>query len=279
MKSKYMIGILSSVYIGYDLITALDHISDIGFQYVEIAAVDGALEHLKQGDITTENAKKIRKELDRRSLLPNAIAAHTSLSKEGGAQRFLPRIRFAAEIGCPVCVTACGREEDSSILFRNLDFLVKEAEALQVVVALETNADTILSGTGGQAFVERWKSPWLGVNYDAANIYRGCDGKVDILEDFQSTLNELKHVHIKDLMQEDEEWRFCQPGTGLIDTEGFLKILSTREKEIGVNLELPFQYRFDHLISPLRMAAKIPEIKEIDRIAENFREMATKALN
>jgi sugar phosphate isomerase/epimerase len=275
---KHKVGIISSAYITCGIFTALDHIAEIGFKYVEIAAVDGALEHISQEELTPQYASRIRKELEKRGLAPNAFAAHTQLTEETSVGRMLPRLRFASEIGSCICVGRCGPKDKGDQLKRNLDILVREAEKLCVVLSLETNADYITNGQEGVVFVEQWASPYLGVTFDAGNIFRGTDGKIDTIQDLSKVLKQIKHLHMKDLVMQDGSWRFCLPGTGVIDIAGILKLLNERSEPIGVNLELPYQYRFQSLKSPLEMSTKSPSLKEIDRDALSYLKMVEDVL-
>jgi len=265
MNSLIKIGILTSAYIGYDLLTALDHISGIGFEYVEISAVDGALEHVTQEELTLKNAKKLRQELNKRGLEVNAMAAHIKLTNDNAVERFLPRLRFAADIGSPVCVTGSGPVGKIASFKKNLEVLVKEAEKLKVVIALETNADIILTGKQGLGVVEEFNSPWLGINYDAGNVLRGTNGTADIGQDFSAVVQQIKHVHIKDLVKEGDKWRFCLPGKGIVKMDEFLKILSKRKESISANIELPYQYRFSELNTPISKLEEVPALDFIDK--------------
>lgn len=274
MQEKFKLGVLSSVYINFDLITALEHIADTGFKYVEIAAVDGALEHLRQEDLTIANAAKIRKILDVCGLNAYSLAAHTPLDRENSVERELPRLRFAAELGCVVCVGACGISGREDILKRNLDILVNEAEKLKVVLALETNADFISSGKQGVSFTKQWDSPYLGITYDAANVYRGMGGNIDTAEDFGAVVQDMRHFHMKDLKRENGIWKFCLPGEGVIPTMPILENLQKRTDSIAVNLELPYSYRFNDLNGSLYKSMDMPDIKTIDGdLAKYFQTM------
>lgn len=273
MGREFKLGVLSSVYMDFDLITAFDHIADIGFQYVEIAAVDGALEHLRQEDLTSVNAVKIGQELRKRGLSAYSLAAHTPLDLEHSVERELPRLRFAAELGCSVCVGTCGSAGKQDTLKRNLDILVREAERLGVILALETNADAITHGKGGISFTSQWNSPYLGITYDAANVYRGMKGKIDIAEDFCMVVHDICHLHMKDLKREDGCWRFCPPGQGVVPTALILENLQKRKESIAVNLEIPYRYRFENLGAQLYQSQVAVEIEKIDRDLEEYLQM------
>lgn len=55
-----------------------------------------------------------------------------------------------------------------------------------------------------------------------------------MVADFAAVVQSLWHVHLKDLVNDEAAWRFCLPGTGILDPAGFLGVLGGRTSPIGV---------------------------------------------
>jgi sugar phosphate isomerase/epimerase len=271
MLANATIGASTISYVGYDLPLALDRLVATGYSYVELAAVESGLHHLTQQDMTPQRAKVVLRELETRGLGTNAISAHSQLTKPDAVERFGARLRFAADIGAPVCVTSAGPKSEIAALRRNLPLLLKDAETLGVVIALETNADIVTTARDGLAIVGEFASPWLGLNYDPANVYRATNGRVDPVEDFARVARTVKHLHLKDIATSEQGWVFCGPG-GIIDMAALLSHLVDRDTPLGINLELPFRLRLPVLDGPIEIRPNLPALDEIDAELMRIRE-------
>lgn len=265
MPKQFSLGVNSSAYIGYDFETALSHIASVGFRFVEPAAVYGALEHLHQQELTAAKAAWVASKLAEKNLHASSFAAHINLAAPDAAEFFLPRLRFAADIGAPVIVTGCGPKGGREQIMKTIDKLLPEAERLGVIIALETNADLLSTGVEGVQFVKHWNSPWLGVNYDAANVLRGTNGAADIQTDFAAVVHDLKHLHLKDIVRDGELWRFALPGDGVVDISQLLATLQTRQDPLAVILEMPYQYRLPALNGKIQTLPGLHSLADTDR--------------
>ncbi len=263
MRANATIGASTISYVGYDLPVALDRLAGTGYHYVELAAVEGGLHHLAQEDMTPKRAKAIARELEIRGLGTNAISAHYPLTGPDAVERFGARLRFAADIGAPVCVTSAGSKGEMMALRRNLAPLLRDAEALGVVIALETNADLVTTAQDGLDIVGEFSSSWLGINYDPANVYRATNGRVDPVADFALVAKTVKHFHLKDIATDERGWVFSGPG-GIIDMVALLKHLDDRETPLGINLELPFRLHLPVLDGPIAISPDLPPLNLVD---------------
>lgn len=221
----------------HDLDAALAGVAAAGYSTVELCAhhiIDD--DHLVRPDLVLAR-------LASHGVSAVALSGHTDLGTSPGLERALASLRWAAAAGLTSMTTALpgarGGTDDRERLLRALLRLVEEAEALGVVVALETHGQLMPTGAAARWWMERIASPYLGVKYDTANceFYAG----VAAVDDIHHVVPYLVNVDAKDKLGGKAEWNFPPPGEGHVDWEALVALLSAAGYRGRFTVEVEFR--------------------------------------
>jgi sugar phosphate isomerase/epimerase len=190
------LGVNSVLFSSLDFATAAKHIAMIGYDGVEIAAIQGMCEHLEL-DRWREQAGELKQ-----------IVADNGLEflsmEEAGLDEARLTLAFeaAAEIGIPVVNVGPGGQSDVEEDFqRQTDSLQEMAEkAAQYGVTLCCKAHVgacIYNTPTTLRAMEKITSPGFGVDMDPSHIYRAGENPAEALE---AVLRRVKHIHIRDCL-------------------------------------------------------------------------------
>ena len=232
----------------HDLDRTLDAIYRAGYRYFETQATNPWCNHVVLGrDDPVQFAKKAKE---------FGFLGITSLWTPEGAlipagDSCVPTIRRAIEwagaAGIPVVDLGDGHKPadmSEADAFARLEerilMLLETAEKCGVMLGLEPHGTFSLTGEGLERILAISDSPYLGINYDCANIHRagyvetkegsaafhtlgeGC-GEVEILK---KVVSRVVHFHAKDMTADGT----CVAlGTGEVDVDGCIRVL----KEAG----------------------------------------------
>ena len=248
----------------YDLDRTLDAIYAAGYRYFETQATNPWCNHVVlDKDDPIVFAKKAR---------DHGFLGVTSLWTPEGAlipagESCIPTIRraieWAAAAGIPVLDFGDGHkpadmpEEDAfARLEERILMLLETAEKYKVTLALEPHGTFSLTSSGLQRILGISDSPWLGINYDCANIHRAGyvetrdgaanwrsleegDGEVAVLK---TVVDRVVHFHAKDL---DAAGNCVALGTGTVDVAGCIAVLKEAGYTGAVSLETEGGMDFD----------------------------------
>ena len=262
---KKLLAANTSGYGGYDLRTALEHIAALGYPCVEIAAMAGLVEHVRQVQMTSREVRNVRSLLDDFGLHTNAFSAHLFLNRPGAAEMFLPRMDFAREIGASIINTKAGKADGLDTFLKNMGRLIRHAEEIGIVIGLETHGDIVDHGADAVEAIRGFDSKHVVLNYDFGNVYQNSIQSVDPADDFETAFPVVGHLHLKDLVLDGETWRMCPIGAGSIDYDRIFSFLGTLSGAIPLTVDLPLNL----IIStnyPVRVMHRPLEIEEIDRV-------------
>jgi len=248
----------------YDIDRTLAAIRSAGYDYFETQATNPWCNHVVlDRDDPVKFAEKAK---------AHGFLGITSLWTPEGAlipagDGCVPTVRRAIEwasaAGIPVLDFGDGHKprdmSDEDAFARLTDRileLLEAAEKYHVVLALEPHGTFSLTSAGLQRILSISNSPYLGINYDAANIHRasyvetrdggaswqtlegGC-GEVDVLK---SVIDHVVHFHAKDLSACGE---CVSLGTGTVDLEGCIALLKAHGYTGAVSLETEGGMPFD----------------------------------
>ncbi len=124
----------------------------------------------------------------------------------------------------------------TGLLRRRMSLILEEAAKNGVYLAIEPHGTYSLTSEGLKRLLSLVDSPWLGVNFDAANVYRAGyvetkDGSAEFkeAENRESELDVLEavaervvHYHVKDL---DGDRRCVALGEGEVKNEDCIRLL------------------------------------------------------
>ncbi|MBT8330928.1 MAG: sugar phosphate isomerase/epimerase [Deltaproteobacteria bacterium] len=103
-----VISINTLAYEGYDLTTALEEISKIGADYVELGFTKGFTEGLTEAYFSEAFAQETGKRIFDLGLSCIALSAHTDLSTEASIDELKRRLEFGKRLGVKIVNTKVG---------------------------------------------------------------------------------------------------------------------------------------------------------------------------
>ena len=221
---------------------ALAGVSQAGYQYVELVAIRGVVEHVPLGaDEHTLN--EIRQLLENHGLQPVALAGHSDLTTQAGIDDGRRALEICAALDIPILNTAVGgafnEDEDEEAFVVNIPSFAEEAAQANITVALEIHGT--LTGTGKQTreLVEKVNLPNVGIGYDTANaeFYAG----VPVEDDLPDELGHIVHCHLKDTRGGRRNWNFPTLGEGSNDFELILSRLQASGYNGALTVEIEFE--------------------------------------
>lgn len=242
-KMDNAFSVSTNTYHLFSLDEALDGIAAAGFKNVELTAVKGWTEHVSASMSDAEVAEVIKK-CKVRGLVPLALSGHCNLMDEARLADFVANIELSARCGCTYIVTSTGEahfghnaNSPEDVLIANIKKVLGRCEALGVVMVLETHGEF---GTGESLakITRKINSPYLGVNYDTANVV--FYGKKFPDEEITSCIDQVKYMHLKDKAGEMGEWNFPAVGKGTLKLDKVIKQLVEAGNKSPISLEVEF---------------------------------------
>ncbi len=168
--------------------------------------------------------------------------------------RYMAHIRFASWLGCGVVgtetgapnetysfVPECHGEEALRTFIANLRPIVKYAEQMGVVVAIEPVwRHIVYSPKRARQVLDEIASPNLQIILDPVNLLDFCNYQEQeaIVEEAIDVLGpDVAMVHLKDFMPKDGKLESMGCGLGMMKYEAVLKFIKERKPYIHVTLE------------------------------------------
>jgi sugar phosphate isomerase/epimerase len=237
-----LIGCNTVAFRKYSLEFALERIAAAGYEYVEVEA---NLSWCPHADPWKDDPLKFKDTVALHGFKGvSGLGSHRELiTSEQGVKDIAQALEWCRAAGVPVVLTGEGRkpkeipsEEALSILKDRLAELAVVAEKNQVYLALEDHGTISLTPDGLPQILSQTQSPWVGVNFDTANIHRGdyvgtdrggYEWKLGGATSYSETelltkvAGKVRHTHIKDVVGRDA----VTLGKGDIDILGCLRIL------------------------------------------------------
>jgi len=102
-----------------------------------------------------------------------------------------------------------------------------------VKIGMETHPDLCENGTKGAASMAAVAHPWVGINYDTANVYYYNEG-INTVEEVAKEAQYVVSVHLKDTMGGYHDGNFPDFGKGVVDFAGVFGVLN------GIGFTGPF---------------------------------------
>lgn len=242
IKNKVSIGTLS--YRGLTLDDALRGISKAGFSCIEIAALNGTIQHIRPDTMTKAEVDFLKKQINGHNLELVTVAGHSDLTKAESVAYIKSCIDIAEEMGAEFVTTGAGEGDSKDAIsqfYRNMEELGQYALEKGITIALENDGGICATGKETAKLVRNINSEGVKINYDTCNsIYFGDSG-VDLEEDLKYTLDYLGHVHLKDKIGGKGIFNFPALGEGTIDFGLLLRILIDKGYTGPLSVEIEFQ--------------------------------------
>ena len=261
-----VISINTLAYEGYDLTIALEEISRIGSNYVELGFTKGFTAGLTEAHFSETFAQETGKRILDLGLSCIALSAHTDLSTDQAIGELKRRIDFGKRLGVQIVNTKVGPKSRRIQFEKNIDPIAKYAESMGIIVGLENPAegtDQIIDcGKTGAAVVKKIGSDFVKLNYDFGNAFSYSRGIIDPASDYKEALPYACHLHLKDLIKTDDGWEFSQIGKGIVSYDTIFKELAAEKKLLPLSIEHLFIYTAtkDFIV---QRNAQAPELSQI----------------
>jgi sugar phosphate isomerase/epimerase len=233
---------------------ALERIKKAGYDYVEPQATAPFCPHV---DVDKDDPAKFT------ALIKNmGFKGATALWATHGALLVDPLsveygikcVEWAAAAGIPGINLGDGfksseMSDDDAIklLEDRLGKILKAAQRCKTYVAIEPHGTFSLSAEGLKKLMSLSSSPWLGINYDTANIHRASyvethgntylwrstGAKSDEVAVLKTIVDKVVHVHVKDLAGE----KCVALGQGEVNLKGCIEVLVKSGYDGALSLE------------------------------------------
>ena len=201
---------------------ALDRVAAIGIPCVEVNLAP---------DEDAEEAKKL---LADNGLRAATITAPCPLADDSLLDVFETYCAKAATLGCTGIFTSV--KAGDMPLEQAYEHLRKIGDIGQkhgVKIGMETHPDLCENGDKAAASMQAVGHPWVGINYDTANVYYYNEG-IDTVEEVTKEAQYVVSVHLKDTMGGFKDGRFPDFGQGVVDFAGVFAVLN------GIGFTGPF---------------------------------------
>jgi sugar phosphate isomerase/epimerase len=215
-------------YHGFTFEQALQGISAAGFKCAELTAVKGWTEHLSadMSDAELDEAKAL---MAKYGIDGISLSGHCDLFDEQRLEDFRKNIELASKLGCRYIVTSTGEahfgEEEGmndDILVEHIKSLLPDLEKYDLTMVLELHG-VYCKGEDMARITRAVGSPYVGVNYDTANVL--YFGDTSCIDDIKTCIDQVKYVHLKDKIGGKEHWHFPGTGNGELPLKEFMEYM------------------------------------------------------
>ncbi len=250
----------SNAYMHFSIEETIEKIASLGYTGIEVLA---DVPHAWPAGLLEPRKESIRRTLADRKLtisnvnafMMNAVADprqpywHPSWTESHAPYRAIRRehtkraLQLAKEIGAPNLTTEPGGplepgqtwEQAAAIFYEELMPCIEIAEKLEVLLLIEPEPELLIEKFGEYLrFMERVKSPWVGLNFDVGHAY--C-----VSEDPQDWIARMapytRHYHFEDIAA-TRVHRHLIPGHGAIDFEATLTAIAQTGYDGWITVEL-----------------------------------------
>lgn len=279
--AERVISVSGAPYDGHSREAALESAATLGFTHFEPAFIVGYTEPFDETAFIASEMTSWRSALKSSGLLCHAMSSHIDLGFEDSVEVFTGRMAFAAAIGAKVIATNAAARQREATFRRNVEIILRRAEAFDIIVGLENPGDgsdsLINTARDGISLVEEFGSPFLKLNYDAANTASHRPDMDDLAGDGILALPGSAHAHIKDVRETDEGWFFCDIGDGKVGCERLLTAIAKLDS-LPVSIELPLRLHRNRQAQPVRRQDPVPLSTIEDSLARSLK-VVRRALN
>ena len=249
----------------FELERSLAAIREIGFEYFETQAVGPWCPHVNVDKDDPENLLRLQKKYGFKGITGLWSKDGNIIANKNAVESGIRTVEFAAAAGIPVVHTGDGSkpkdmsDEDAyKVLEEKLCAILEVAKKYNVKMAIEPHGTFSLTLAGLKSILSIGTPDVLGVNYDAANIFRSCyvesgngksgwsaggkgENEVDVLK---GVIDRVVHCHAKDLNAE----KACVPvGSGLVNVKGCIDLLKAADYQGVVSVETEGGDDFDRI--------------------------------
>lgn len=244
------------------LVEAMERIRRAGYDYLEPQATGPWCPHV---DAWKDDPQQFRRLMDKFGFqgatalwAPHGAIIPDPKSVEGIGQA----LRWAKEAGIPVVNAGDGRkpkdmsDEDALAILRDrLAQILEVAAQCRVYLAIEPHGSFSLTADGLKRIMGLSSSPWLGINYDTANVHRATyvetinggyswtpfGQRQDEVATLRAVVGRVVHVHVKDVVAA----RCVALGQGKVNVRACIEVLRQHGYRGVLSLETEGEFDAD----------------------------------
>jgi sugar phosphate isomerase/epimerase len=233
---------------------AFKRIRSAGYEYVEPQATPPFCPHINVDKDDPDKFKQLLKNMGFKGgtalwatygalIVENKCVEYGKKSIEWAAAAGLPGIN----IGDGFKSKGISDNDALKLIEDRLGQILESAEKYKVYVAIEPHGTFSMNAEGLKKLMSLSKSPWLGINYDTANVHRASYVETHggsyiwkstgVKHDEVAVLKEIAgrvvHVHVKDVKGD----KCVVLGQGEVDIKGCLEVLKKSNYKGPISLE------------------------------------------
>ncbi len=250
----------SNAYMHFSIEETIEKIAGLGYTGIEVLA---DVPHAWPAGLLEPRKQSIRKALEKNRLtisnvnafMMNAVADprqpywHPSWTESYAPYRAIRRehtkraLQLAAEIGAKNITTEPGGplepgqtwDQAAATFYDELMPCVELAEKLEVLLLIEPEPELLIEKFDQYLrFIQRIKSPWVGLNFDIGHAYCVSEDPQDWVASMSS---HTRHYHFEDIAA-TRVHRHLIPGHGAIDFEATLAAIAKTGYDGWITVEL-----------------------------------------
>ncbi len=243
MQQGPAISVSTVVIDGLDFARGLDLIAEAGAAAIEPAYISGYMP-FDEITFTQARGRALAATAANAGLAIRAVSVHMDLGEADSVDKLLRRLDFVAAAGADILVTNATAASRQGEFEATVSAVLDRFSATGVILAVENpghgTGALLPSGQEAARVVSTIGHPNLRLNYDAGNALTHGARHGTALDDLAAALPLSAHVHLKDVLPQDEDWHFCPVGDGMVGyDEHFFALLG--EAGIPVGIEHPIR--------------------------------------
>lgn len=250
----------------FELEKSLEAIRGIGYEYFETQAVGPWCPHVDVEKDDPQNLVRLKEKFGFKGISGLWSLNGNIISNPNAVASGIRSIEWAAAAGIPVLHTGDGHkpegmsdDEAFKVLEDKLAAILEAAKKNNVVVAIEPHGTFSLTAEGLKKIMKMGDEKYLGINYDACNIFRagyvesgngksgwkGNKGGADEVATLGEIIDRVVHFHAKDMNAARE---CVAVGAGIVDVKGCVELLEKNGYEGVVSVETEGGDDFDEVV-------------------------------
>lgn len=268
-KRQCILSCSTVAFDGYGLDAALRTIRDTGFDWVELAFIEGYVSEFSEELFSQRSARGVRRLLSKFHLRCSGVSGHMDLGRIDSVDRAGRRLDFCTAVGAPRFITNAASLDCEADFFRNMERIMPMAGRAGVVVCLENPGNAVPNvvndGATAAVVADRLASPYVRINYDCGNTFSQFQTRFPAETDLAPALHRLEQLHLKDVsVAPDGHYEYPALGRGAIDFAELANTVQASDSISALCLEIPLRLRRDAKASPYRTETPL----SLGRIAE-----------
>lgn len=234
----------SNTYHGFTLEEAVEGAHRAGIKLIELAAVNGWTEHVRN-DYSDAEIARVLDLLKLNDIRAIGMCGHTNIQTKEGQETFRKNLQLAKRLGVQYVTLSTGETHgddsvvgDDTELVGILRELGEFAQNLGLDMAIETHGNNYATGQGVIALLKKVDLPNVRLNYDTGNVV--FYGATEPYEDLEASTDSIIGIHLKEKSGAQNEWNFPAIGRGDLDFHRILNILRKKGCTTALSIEIEF---------------------------------------